>query len=146
MKLYTRFIFLALITLSIASCKKDSTSAPKMSAVIDGKTWSPSDLGVGATFSSSTEYLKITGTDLTSSLVIIIHGKTIGTYSLSLTSQQCEAIYTPLLTSPTGTYLGITGTVKLTKVSANLISGTFEFTLSNGKIIKEGQFNDVLYL
>ena len=151
MKLHLIFIYIAIVSVSLASCKKDSSSpAPvKMSASIDGKTWSPSDLGVAAVSSTSAGTITITGTDLTSSLVIIIHGTTTGTYTLTLLSQQCGATYTPSLLSYTDTYVGISGTVKLTKVTTNLISGTFEFTLTNNvlatKSITKGQFNDVTY-
>jgi len=150
MKLYSKIVFFALLAISIASCSKDNSSTPaKMSATIDGKTWSPPDLGVMGTFSSSTGVFTITGITGTSSISIIIHGETTSTYTLSIypVKTECEATYIPSLLSYSDAYFATSGTVVLTKVdkTKKLISGTFEYTLSNSKTITKGQFNDVTY-
>lgn len=149
MKLIAKTLCLVLFVITLNSCNKDSSAPTKMSCTINGTTWTP-DARLTVL---SGGYFTITATTASlsqsASLVIVIHGTTIGTYTFNpLQAQtQCEVTYTPSLLSPTDTYLGATGSVKLTKVdqTSKLISGTFQFVLTNGTIISQGLFNDLQY-
>jgi hypothetical protein len=154
MKLRVKIICLALIAISVASCKKDnnSTSTPvKMGATISGKAW---DSNIRVTYLQN-NYFLITGTSLSlDALALTIKGSTTGTYTLSVlpASAQCAATYTiPVTGGNPDIYASVDGKVVLTKVdkTAKLISGTFEFTLTNGsatKSVTNGQFNDLQYV
>ncbi|HEY4786897.1 MAG TPA: DUF6252 family protein [Bacteroidales bacterium] len=152
MKSPLKLICLLFLVTSIASCKKDNTSAPvKMSAVVDSKTWSP-DLRVVVL---QNDVFTITASSPLSSLtlVITINGSATGTYSFPAISSICGATYTNVaVPSSSDIYASVTGSVVLTKVdkTAKLISGTFEFTMANTslstKSITNGQFNDLQYM
>jgi hypothetical protein len=154
MKFLTKLLFLALFTVSLASCNKDSSSAPtKMSALIDGKAW---DSSIRVSLLQNGIFT-ITGTSLTGEVIAItINGVTTGTYNLSLLppATQCAATYkASVTTSSSDIYVSESGKVVLTKIdqTAKLISGTFEFTLAlpssltTIKSITQGQFNDLQY-
>jgi len=153
MKLHLILVCIAIVSMPLTSCKKDNSSTPtKMSATVSGKAWDTS-IRV-ATLQNS--IFVVTGTSLSGEVITItIKGETIGTYNLTAIPPitQCAASYTATLTpGSSDIYASIDGKVVLTKVdkTAKLISGTFEFTLTNNvfatKSITNGQFNDLTYL
>lgn len=153
MKLFVKIICLALLTISVASCNKDSSTSAqvKMGAKIDGKTW---DSSVRVATLQNNVFV-ITGTSASLEvLALTINGSSTGTYTLSVlpVSTQCAASYTAsALGGASEVYASVTGNVVLTKVdkTAKLISGTFEFTVANSQLasksITSGQFNDLQY-
>ena len=154
MKLFLKIVCIVFITISVASCNKDSSSASvKMGASIDGKSWN-SSVRVAVLQGN---IFTITGTSLTGEIIAItINGETTGAYSLSLLPPVagCAASYKASYTTSTADIWGsITGKVVLTKVDKTnkLISGTFEFSLALPvislvtKSITQGQFNDLQY-
>jgi hypothetical protein len=144
-----RLMVLLLIAGSVlSSCSKDSDSATKMGATIEGASWSPSLRVTNLT----NDYFIITGTATNGVLVVTIKGTAVGDYNLSLTEQKTAATFKKSMTaSGDDVYASATGKVSLTKVdTANKkISGTFQFTLTNTSLqtisITSGTFNDLSF-
>lgn len=152
-----RKIFLALAVISFVflavSCKKDSdgNTIYKMSATIDGKQWNalaPTGILTGGV-------LVITGISISGeSVIVTVKGDMEKTYELNTPAlkTECFATYKASLTGTDDSYASLTGKVILTKVdkTKNLVSGTFEFSVSKLSIltkqITKGEFNDVTFI
>ena len=145
-------IFTILIAiLAFASCSKDSPLlSAKMTATIDGKSWS--SLISPVTVLTSNRFI-ITGTSLSGEILIVeINGDAVGTYNTNTTTIQCMATYKgSLTTTTTDAYVSALGKVNLTQVDKTnkKISGTFEFTLirnlTETKTVSAGSFTNLSY-
>lgn len=153
MKRLLIYLIVALTVIS-ESCKKDNddgTPATKMSCKIDGATWS-STLRVTQFYDNK---FSITGTALDGKVInIVINGNAKGTYQLATGQLGFVATYKASVAASTNDiYTALTGTVVLTKVEDNKISGTFLFSAyrptdilnANPLKITEGVFNDLEY-
>jgi hypothetical protein len=146
-------ILLSFGILMIYGCKKDSTEpGAKFSASIDSVAW---NAGVRVTIKKEDGFY-ITGTQITSSLkssslVIKVFGFSTGTYNVVASDNNCAALYTPNLSTPSDSYASLTGTVNLTEVNttAKTISGTFSFSCVNTALavipITNGSFTGLKY-
>ncbi len=162
---------------ALGSCKKDSDdttpklddTTPKLIASM-GATINAIVETDGTTIVSSTQWsaisrvsimkgdvLTITGTALSFTGIpdvinVTIYGTTEGTYKLGIAdvAAQCGAGLVTKYNEATATFVSTSGTVELTKVdkSARIISGTYEFSLFSGGVIKtitNGKFENLKY-
>ena len=146
-----KILFIAVMSVVLFSCSKDDDSilATKMSAKIDNTEWST----ITRVTVLTNKGFVITGTSLNETLSITILGSTAGTYELSLTSIQFEAIYKESLSTTTeDAYVATSGEVVLTSVNTSTkeISGTFNFILKksltgDSVTVTEGTFTNLKY-
>ncbi len=152
-------IFIFSILIGASSCSKDGDSISSMKADIDGNVWTASVLSVvGAKYSN---YITIVGFDLTGGeqIFISIKGTTVGTYEFNALEATANTygIYLKNKDATTGEddsnkYLTTSGTVEITAISDNFISGTFSFNAKNSLTdpafitITNGVFNNVAFL
>lgn len=135
----------------IMSCDEDDIAEllPSMSATIDGTDWSAS---IRSTVSTD-DVIVITGTSTVGEVIAVtVLGTSEGTYELSLTDQECSALYKATVNASTDdTYVSATGTVVITELdtSSKKVSGTFSFTMLQGlsttMTISEGEFSNLSY-
>ena len=147
-----KILFIAVLSVVLFSCSKDDDSilTMKMSATIDNAEWST----ITRVTVLTDKGFVITGTSLNGkSISITILGSTEGTYELSLTSMQFEAVYKESVSTTTeDAYLATSGKVVLTNVntSSKEISGTFNFILKksltgSSVMVTEGTFTNLKY-
>ena len=123
--------------------------SPELTATIDGEAW---QANIQASRLEGDKFI-ISGTSLSGeSLVITALGSSEKTYELNLSSAQCAALYKESASdSDDDAYIGVTGTVVLSKVNTTQksVSGTFSFTVLRGIdetiIISNGKFKDLSY-
>lgn len=150
-------LFILLLAVSVLfsfnGCKKTSEEIiGSFSAKIGNVAWT-STLTTGAKY---TDYITFFGTDLTGKkLLISIHATQTGTYTFSPLEgvAQTYAVYFVNKddeTDGTKKYLTSTGSVNVTALTDNRITGTFSFTAANSLndiiTITEGVFTNVLIL
>lgn len=140
------------------SCKKDNPITPQdiitnasMTAKIDGAAWTSL---TRVTVQKSGMFL-ITGTSSDNQVLeVTTRGIVAGTYkfdvSMTSASAECVSIYKPSLNNNDSTFASTSGQVILSKVDTEnkLISGTFNFVVTNSSITKnitEGKFTDLKY-
>jgi hypothetical protein len=152
-KMKISITLMSLGLLMICGCKKDSdTLGTKYSADINNLAW---NAGVRVTVKNDDGFI-ITGTQISSSLtsstlVIKIFGFSEGVYNVVASGNNCAAVFTPNVSSPSDSYASVTGTVDLTEIntSEKTISGTFSFTCVNlsvdTKTITNGSFTGLRY-
>ncbi len=133
-----------------ASCSSDTVDdlLPEMSASIDGVEW---ETITRVTVQKDDTFI-ITGTSTSGeTLVITTYGSAEGTYTLSITSIECAALYKETAsTSTEDASVAVSGSVTLSEVntSSKTITGTFEFSiLNNGTTmsITDGIFDGIKY-
>lgn len=143
----------ALTAVFFTGCDKEKIQS--MTATVDGKEWSATLATVGAY--SYSDYLTLFGVSLDGSKILIaIKGKETGTYDLQVLEGSTSQVsfYVPNSSDEddeTKRYISSTGSVTLSSVEDNRISGSFNFTgvntaLNQTIVIENGSFNNVIYL
>lgn len=149
MNLSFKVIIIVFAALFISSCDKEDLMSGSMSAKIDGASWSSA---TQVTILKSNTFF-ITATSLSGQILeVTIVGTTTGTYELDVAGVQagCGAVYKPGVSSESENFASKSGTVKLSEVTDETISGTFEFSLTTTDLsssieIVEGKFDDLPY-
>lgn len=94
--------------------------------------------------------LTITGIGDSKSIILQINGTTAGTYDMNVFSTNIQPFtYTPNTSAPQDTYLGTSGSIVVSSVQNNRISGTFSVVatnLSSQTISITGSFTNVIYV
>jgi hypothetical protein len=150
-------LFILLLAVSVlfsfGGCKKTSEELMgSFSAKIGGTAWT-STLTTSLKYS---DYITLIGTDLGGKkLVIYIHATQTGTYNFSALESQLNTYAVYFVnkddeTDGTKKYVTTTGTITITALTDNRISGTFSFQAANSLQdivqITEGAFTNVLIL
>ncbi len=146
-------VFFAIATLFVTSCDKEN-EVQSMSALVDGKEWSATALTLGAY--SYSDYLTLFGVSADGSkILIVVRGKTEGTYDLKVLDGATKQVSFYVANKDDADdekkrYVSTTGSVTLTSVGDNMISGNFHFTAVKKGLdpikIENGVFNNVIYL
>jgi len=162
-KIMKTSIFAILFAMGILSACSDSDTEQilgSFSATVNGSTWEASMIGSGAVFSDGN--IVITGIkgglngETSQSITLSVFGNVTGTYQLNpmtLTTQAAFTYATNLSSTATlaDTYIGTTGTVTITEISDNKISGTFNFNSATAAVppvsatITNGKFENLNY-
>ncbi len=152
------FILLFAASLFVGSCKDDSElTVASMTAKIGETTWSATPAAVAAT--TYTDYLTVAGYNLDGQYMLISvrkdGGVTAGTYDFKAglsteTSLETYAVYMEDKDDGedgTKKYLTISGQVVITSITADKVSGTFNFVAKNkietSLAITNGKFTNV---
>lgn len=143
---------LLFIILGFTSCTSDGDDSQgfgvgSFSATINNQTWiatAPFAVKTGNRFT-------ITATNLNpaSTIVISINGIRPGDYGMTVFSNNIRpVVYTPDITKPRDTFLGTYGTITLSEVTENRLSGSFNVIATNVNlqvISINGVFTDIIY-
>lgn len=139
---------IALAALPFTSCTTESGfTVGTCTATINSRPWvatAPVAVKTGNRFT-------ITATSLTpaSSIVMHINGITPGTYNMNVFSTNIQPfVYMPDVTKPRETYIGTFGTITLTRVTEDRVSGTFDVNATSTTLQMihiSGSFADVIY-
>ena len=143
---------IAALLITMGSCNKDVL--PSMSATVDGVEWSSTVASViGAT---SGDYITILGVNVGGQKIFLgIKGSEPGKYSLQALEGEADVLSFYLEDKDdeengTKKYTSSQGTVNITKMEDNRITGTFNFTgvnsLDDVIEITDGKFTNVLYI
>jgi hypothetical protein len=151
-------IFIVLVALSMVftfgGCKKTSEELfGSISAQINSEPWN-STLAAQAAFQYS-NYITILGIDLQGKEVyLVIKGTTAGTYTLAIlqgTTTTGAAFRVPVTGTNNKTeYISSAGSITITSITDNRISGTFQFTAATTTApittvqVTNGTFTNVL--
>jgi hypothetical protein len=129
---------IALITLN--SCNSVTGT---FTANINGQSWNPP---LPVAVRTGNRYT-ITAASSDKQMIFNI-GTSPGTYNMSLLEGQFQPfVYTPNLTNTNEYYVGSAGTINLTSVNNNRLSGNFNITATStslGTINVSGSFTDIL--
>jgi len=91
----------------------------------------------------------ITGVTSTKSIVLNTNGISVGSYTMDVFSGNIQPfVYTPDLSTPQTAYVGTAGSIVLSSVSSNRLSGSFNVTATNSQsqsMTVTGNFTNVLY-
>lgn len=116
-------------------------------ASINGTAWKAGFSG--ALKNGSNQYI-ITATKDTTSIVITIPGTTQGTYNINPTDTTLEAlIYTPSSNNASNNYVSTQGSIVLSSVNQNRLTGTFNVWAKNSVTTTDsiqitGEFSNIL--
>lgn len=136
--------FLAVLVVPQFSCNPEDLIGT-FNATTGGDTWSATAPGAVKTGSRFT----ITGTTTTRTIVMNTNGITPGTYTMDVFSGSIQPfVYTPNITAPADAYVGTSGSITLSEVTGNRLSGTFSVVATNtssATISATGTFTNVLY-
>lgn len=127
-----------------SSCSKEQLLGT-MNATIEGVAWSA---GTPAGTIQNNR-LVITGVGQNQNITITVNAAAIGTYPIDVLNQTNYVTYTPDLNQPQGSYASVTGSITITSVGSNRVSGTFNVAVSNGSStisITNGTFTNILYI
>ncbi len=144
MKKSTLFVVALLVVVFVVSCEALIGS---FTASINGVTWKAGFSG--ALKNGSSQYV-ITATKDTTSIVITIPGTAQGTYTINPNDTTVEAlIYTPSSNNSSVNYISTQGTVSLSSVNQNRLTGTFNVWAKNtvtttDSIQINGEFSNIL--
>ena len=137
------FAGLAAIAILLAGCQE---LIGTFSASINGTAWQAGAFGAVKT---GNQYI-ITATKDHATLVITIPGTSVGTYTINPMDTTLDALlYTPDYDSTSNFYLSTQGSIDLTKVATNRVTGTFNVWAKNShtstdSISITGQFSNIL--
>jgi hypothetical protein len=133
-------LVLSVCALAIGSCKKDDNKPEEagLSAKVDGSAKSNIS-PVGALVYESDKTIQIVGQfSQTEGITLVVTDLTAGDYDVA--TDKAIAVYT----NGENTYFGTEGSVKITSVTGENVTGTFTFTgeTQNGarKVVTEGKF------
>lgn len=144
--------FLLLIIPEFTSCTSDGDDSQgfgvgSFSATINNQPWvasAPFAVKTGNRFTISA-----TNLNPASTLIISINGIRPGDYSMTVFSTNIQpVVYTPDITKPRDTFLGTFGTITLSEVTENRLSGSFNVIATNVNlqvISINGVFTDIIY-
>lgn len=143
-RLFSFVILLAALTVPNYSCETE-TLVGTFTATIGSESWSaiaPAAVKTGSRFT-------ITGLSTNKQIIININGITAGNYTTDVFSGNIQPfVYTPDVQTPQATYVGSSGTITVSSVTDNRISGSFNIIATNSvpeNITITGNFTNVLY-
>jgi hypothetical protein len=142
---FLRLLLLALLPIILFSCSKDSGGA-FFSATIGGKKW---EAVVRVTTHQNGTFL-LTGTSIGGEVLIItLLQDQPGTYNLSMEELGFSALYKKSVNSTyQDSYVAVSGTVVLTEVTDDRVSGTFQMELTRlteNLHVESGKFGNLQY-